>query len=192
MNWILDFYKNDKYQFYKYKNDEKKMTELTTYGVSVVYRLNENDKECYINLQKYIDFIVKNKETKDIITITNEHFPSNLLCSVSDPSILKQCNNLTNIKLKTQIVNDYRDKLIGSVSYENKYENLHIDLGEFGEFTNKKENIIDSNIIFKINNELSIIEQKINKFYTFQQYNEIKLLINKFILENIKILNLKD
>jgi len=213
MNWILDFYKNDKYQFYKYKNDEKKMTELTEHGVKVNYRLNENDKECYINLQKYIDFIVNSKETKDQITITNEHFPPNLLCDRSTTLVLKQCNNLNNIKFKTQIVNDYKDKLIGELSEftNKKYENF----GEFGEFTNKKENkkenIIDPTIIFKINNELNNIEQKIIKFSLsflfsnssnlsnssnssnpFQQYNEIKLLINKFILENIKILNLKD
>lgn len=166
MNWILDFYKDDKYHFYKFKNDNQKMTQLTEYGNSVHYVLKSNDKECYINLQKYIDFIIN--KTKDII-ITNEHFPKdNLLCG-------KKCDNISNLKFKTHIINNYRNKLLNKEEKEVN-ENIHIDLAKN----------IDSNVIFKINNELNNIEQKLFN------YDQVKLLINKFVVENIKLLNLKD
>ena len=54
---------------------------------------------------------------------------------------------------------------------------------------------IDSKTIFKINNELKLIEQKIILLYFnyhFEKYNQINFLINKFSIDNLNLLNLLD
>ena len=62
MKWILEFFSfSDKYQFYKYKDNESEMKRITTVGVKAGYDTNLKDKECYIDLQKYIEFILTNK-----------------------------------------------------------------------------------------------------------------------------------